>query len=123
MAAQTHSDRCEKICAPLRFHCRKRVMPFIATHTEKQDGYGYPDGLKGEQISTHRAHPSMSNEHLRRATKDRPYARLFPLDQAFSIMSEEVKRGGWDGSLIDQLDCLRAEGICTQLAAFRGPKK
>ena len=38
----------ERICAPLRSF--RNVLPIIRSHHEKQDGTGYPDHMKGEEI-------------------------------------------------------------------------
>ncbi len=45
---EQHTIAGERICAPLRSF--RHVLPIIRHHHEKQDGSGYPDGLKGEKI-------------------------------------------------------------------------
>ncbi len=96
----------ERICAPLRSF--RNVLPIIRHHHEKQDGCGYPDGLKGEQIPL-TARILQVTDIYDALTTDRPYRKALPQDKAFSIMRDEVRRGWWDGSLIDQLELLVRE--------------
>src|SRR6266478_4866178 len=103
---EQHTIEGERICAPLRSF--RNVLPIIRHHHEKQDGSGYPDGLKGDQIPL-TARILQITDIYDALTTDRPYRKALPLDKAFSIMREEVKRGWWDGSLIDQLELLVRE--------------
>ena len=103
---EQHTVIGEKICAPLRSF--RHVLPIIRHHHEKQDGSGYPDGLRGEQIPL-TARILQVTDIYDALTTDRPYRKALPLDRAFSIMRDEVKRGWWDGSLVDQLEMLVGE--------------
>ncbi len=103
---EQHTIAGERICAPLRSF--RHVLPIIRNHHEKSDGSGYPDGLKGEQIPL-TARILQVTDIYDALTTDRPYRKALPLDKALSIMREEVKRGWWDGSLIDQLELLVRE--------------
>src|ERR1700730_5272563 len=114
---EQHTVIGERICAPLRSF--RHVLPIIRHHHEKQDGSGYPDGLKGEQVPL-TARILQVTDIYDALTTDRPYRKALSLDKAFSIMREEVKRGWWDGSLIDQLELLVRES--TQQLANVGAK-
>jgi putative two-component system response regulator len=103
---EQHTVIGERICAPLRSF--RHVLPIIRHHHEKQDGSGYPDGLKGEQVPL-TARILQVTDIYDALTTDRPYRKALPLDKALSIMHEEAKRGWWDGSLIDQLELLVRE--------------
>jgi putative two-component system response regulator len=103
---EQHTIAGERICAPLRSF--RHVLPIIRHHHEKQDGSGYPDGLKGEQIPLTARILQVTDIYDALST-DRPYRKALPMQKAFAIMREEVKRGWWDGSLIDQLELLVAE--------------
>jgi putative two-component system response regulator len=103
---EQHTVTGERICAPLRSF--RHVLPIIRHHHEKQDGSGYPDGLKGEQIPL-TARILQVTDIFDALTTDRPYRKALPKEKAFAIMREEVKRGWWDGSLIDQLELLVTE--------------
>jgi len=103
---EQHTVIGERICAPLRSF--RNVLPIIRHHHEKQDGSGYPDGLKGEQVPL-TARILQVTDIYDALTTDRPYRKALSSEKAFTIMREEVKRGWWDGSLIDQLEVLVRE--------------
>src|SRR6266404_5611031 len=103
---EQHTIVGERICAPLRSF--RHVLPIIRHHHEKQDGSGYPDGLTSEQIPL-TARILQVTDIFDALTTDRPYRKALPPAKAFAIMREEVKRGWWDGSLVDQLELLVAE--------------
>src|SRR2546422_5470589 len=103
---EQHTVIGERICAPLRSF--RHVLPIIRHHHEKQDGSGYPDGLKGDRIPL-TARILQVTDIYDALTTDRPYRKALSTEKAFTIIREEVKRGWWDGSLIDQLDLLVRE--------------
>lgn len=109
---EQHTIAGERICAPLRSF--RNVLPIIRHHHEKLDGSGYPDGLRGEQIPL-TARILQIVDIYDALTTERPYKKALPKEEAFAIMREEVKRGWWDGSLIDQLELLVHEST-SQLA-------
>ena len=81
------------------------MLPIIRHHHEKQDGSGYPDGLKGEQIPLTARILQITDIYDALST-DRPYRKALSPDKAFSIMREEVKRGWWDGSILDEFEAI-----------------
>src|SRR6201984_1177577 len=87
---EQHTIAGERICAPLRSF--RQVLPIIRSHHEKQDGSGYPDGLKGEQVPL-TARILQITDIYDALTTDRPYRKALPLERSLSIMREEVKRG------------------------------
>lgn len=96
----------ERICAPLKSF--RHVLPIIRHHHEKQDGTGYPDGLKGEAVPLTARILQTVDVYDALAT-DRPYRKALSRESALSTMREEVKRGWWDGSLVQELERLFAE--------------
>src|SRR6202048_1510327 len=92
-----------RICAPLRTF--RHVLPIIRSHHEKQDGSGYPDGLKGEQIPL-TARILQITDIYDALTTNRPYRKALPLEKALAIMREEVKRGWWDGTVLDEFEAV-----------------
>jgi putative two-component system response regulator len=100
---EQHAVMGERICSPLRTF--RDVLPIIRHHHEKGDGSGYPDGLKVEQIPLTARILQVTDIYDALST-DRPYHKALPPEKAFSIMREEVKRGWWDGSLVEQLESL-----------------
>jgi len=108
---EQHTLEGERICAPLKSF--RNVLPIIRHHHEKQDGSGYPDGLKGEQIPL-TARILQVTDIYDALTTDRPYRKALPVEKAMAIMREEVKRGWWDGSLVNELEVLVTEsGVLT----------
>jgi putative two-component system response regulator len=100
---EQHTIAGERICTPLRSF--RHVLPIIRSHHEKQDGSGYPDGLKGEQIPL-TARILQITDIYDALTTDRPYRKALALEKAFAIMRDEVKRGWWDGSLLNEFEAV-----------------
>jgi len=100
---EQHTVIGEKICAPLRSF--RNVLPIIRHHHEKQDGSGYPDGLKGEQIPL-TARILQIADIYDALTTDRPYRKALPPEKAFAIMREEVKRGWWDAVILGEFETI-----------------
>jgi putative two-component system response regulator len=98
---EQHTVIGERICAPLRSF--RHVLPIIRHHHEKQDGSGYPDGLKGAQVPL-TARILQITDIYDALTTDRPYRKALPLEKAMAIMREEVKRGWWDGPILDEFE-------------------
>lgn len=100
---ERHPVTGERICAPLKSF--RLVLPIIRHHHEKFDGSGYPDGLKGEQIPlTVRILTTVDIYDA--LTTDRPYRKAMSPREAFFQMHEEIKRGWWDTSLVEELEVL-----------------
>lgn len=100
---EQHTIAGERICAPLRSF--RHVLPIIRHHHEKQDGSGYPDGLRGDQIPL-TARILQITDIYDALTTDRPYRKALPPEKAFAIMRDEVKRGWWDGSVLNEFEAL-----------------
>ena len=100
---EQHTLAGERICAPLRSF--RNVLPIIRSHHEKQDGSGYPDGLKGEQIPLTARILQVTDIYDALIT-DRPYRKALSVAKAFEIMREEAKRGWWDSSIWDTFEAV-----------------
>jgi putative two-component system response regulator len=100
---EQHTIAGERICAPLRSF--RHVLPIIRSHHEKQDGSGYPDGLKGEQVPL-TARILQITDIYDALTTDRPYRKALPVAKAFEIMREEAKRGWWDVSVLNAFEAV-----------------
>jgi putative two-component system response regulator len=94
---EKHTLAGERICAPLRSF--RDVLPIIRSHHEKQDGSGYPDGLKGDQVPL-TARILQITDIFDALTTDRPYRKALTVEKALSIMHEEAGRGWWDAALL-----------------------
>src|ERR1700756_2041530 len=95
---EQHTIAGERICAPLRSF--RHVLPIIRHHHEKQDGSGYPDGLKGEQVPL-TARILQVTDVYDALTTDRPYRKALSQERAFEIIREEAKRGWWDIAVVN----------------------
>lgn len=93
----------ERICTPLKSF--RHVLPIIRHHHEKLNGSGYPDGLAGDAIPL-TARILSTVDVYDALTTDRPYRKALTPEQALHTMHEEVKRGWWDASLVDEFECL-----------------
>jgi len=93
----------ERICRPLKSF--RHVLAIIRHHHEKLDGSGYPDGLKGEQIPL-TARILQTVDIYDALTTSRPYRQALSPKKTFAVMQEEVKRGWWDASLVEELEAL-----------------
>jgi putative two-component system response regulator len=98
----------EKICLPLKSF--RLVVPIIRHHHEKLDGSGYPDGLKGDEIPI-TARVLQTVDIYDALTTDRPYRKALSPEKAIAQMREEVKRGWWDASLVDEFEGLVSEPV------------
>ena len=84
------------------------IVPLIRHHHEKLDGSGYPDGLKGGEIPRVVRILTVVDVYDALATR-RPYREALPHTKCMEIMREEVRRGWWDGDVLEVLDrCLRS---------------
>ncbi|MHC1727288.1 MAG: response regulator [Syntrophobacteraceae bacterium] len=63
------------------------IIPAIASHHERIDGRGYPEGLRGDKISLFARMVAVADTYDA-LTSDRPYRKGFSHDEALTIMEE-----------------------------------
>lgn len=100
---EAHTVIGERICAPLKSF--RQVLPIIRWHHERQDGSGYPDHLKGDQIPL-MARVLQTADIYDALTTDRSYRKALSSERAFAILKDEVRRGWWDGALVNEFEAL-----------------
>ena len=83
---ETHAEKGEKIIAPLRSF--QDLREIVRHHQEWYDGSGYPDGVKGEQISLSARILTVADVYDA-LTTTRPYRKAFSQEEALKIMSAE----------------------------------
>ena len=102
----------ERICTPLKSF--RLVLPIIRHHHERMDGSGYPDGLKKEQIPLN-ACILQTVDVYDALTTTRPYRAALSSEEALAVMQEEVKKGWWDGVIVNEWSGLITSGGMGQL--------
>jgi putative two-component system response regulator len=103
---EEHTIVGERICAPLKSF--RNVLPIIRWHHEKQDGSGYPDHLKRDEIPL-TARILQTVDIYDSLTTERPYRRALTTEKTLEIMWEETRRGWWDAELVSALEGLLEE--------------
>lgn len=96
----------EEICSPLK--ALHEVGEIIRSHHEKLDGSGYPDGLKGDEISLETRIVTVA-DIFDALTTERSYRKALPVNQAIAIMKEEAAQGKLDAELIDEFESMLYE--------------
>jgi putative two-component system response regulator len=90
----------DDICRPL--NCLKPCLDAVRHHHEKLNGRGYPDGIKGEEISIDARIITVA-DIFDALYSDRPYRGKLPMDVVRKIMYEEVDNGNIDGLVVEEL--------------------
>jgi len=94
---RSHPLRGEEICRPMK--SLDPVLPIIRHHHERFDGYGYPDGLRGEQIPL-LARIMQVADIYDALMNARPYKPAYTPDQALEILQKEADAGWRDPNLV-----------------------
>jgi putative two-component system response regulator len=88
----------------------KGALEVIRHHHERLDGSGYPDGLKGEDISMVARIMAVADIYDALVT-DRPYRRGMAKDKALADIEQEAEEGLIDANVVSHLIALmRKEG-------------
>src|SRR5687768_14004907 len=92
-----------QICKPLP--SLAGALPLIRSHHEKLNGSGYPDGLKGDEISLSSRILAVIDVYdtLR---SDRAYRSAFAHDDAMEILRKEIAKGWWQEDIVEMLSDL-----------------
>ena len=88
----------ERLCAGLR--SLAAVRPIIRQHHERLDGSGYPDGLKGSEVSL-LAQIIGVVDAFDAMTTDRPYRLSLGLDCAIDELRRDAARGAMNPVLVE----------------------
>jgi HD-GYP domain-containing protein (c-di-GMP phosphodiesterase class II) len=81
--------------------------PVVATHHERVDGRGYPNGLRGDDISLESRGVSVADSFHAMVT-DRPYRRALTYGEAIAALVDGRGRQ-WDKEVADVMIALAAE--------------
>ncbi|MGQ0735540.1 MAG: HD-GYP domain-containing protein [Acidobacteriota bacterium] len=114
----------ERLCGNLR--SLALVRPIIRQHHERLDGSGYPDGLRGDEISL-LAQITGIVDAFDAMTTTRPYRTALGWPQAIAELRADVARGAMRGDLVERFIGLlpsfsiAGEGSNASAAAIRSP--
>lgn len=104
---KSHTIIGERLCGELR--SLSRVRAIVRSHHERLDGSGYPDGLAGDAIPL-RAQIISVVDLFDALTSTRPYKQPWSVQEAWSTMREQVKRGWYREDLVEALIELSQSG-------------
>ncbi|MFT5131645.1 MAG: HD-GYP domain-containing protein (c-di-GMP phosphodiesterase class II) [Gammaproteobacteria bacterium] len=79
----------------------RRVPEYAGGHHEKIDGTGYPNRLKGEQMSVQARMVAIADVFEALTASDRPYKKAMPLSQSLMILGQMKVDGHIDPDLFD----------------------
>ena len=79
----------------------KNVPEYAGGHHERMDGKGYPNGLRGEQMSVQARIMGVADIFEALTASDRPYKSGMKLSQAMGIMAKFKRGGHIDPDLFD----------------------
>ncbi|MEA3360123.1 MAG: diguanylate cyclase [Thermodesulfobacteriota bacterium] len=96
-----HPETGFNICLPLK-KTLGPALEIIRHHHEKLDGSGYPDGIKGEEISV-LVRIMAVVDIFDALDTDRPYRKGMPREKTFKILSEESSEGKLDKGIVEHL--------------------
>lgn len=77
-------------------------LPFVLRHHERIDGSGYPDGLRGAELSLPLQLISLADA-FDAMTSSRPYRSVRNDLSTIQILEEEAAVGRWDPALLPLL--------------------
>jgi putative two-component system response regulator len=96
-----HSEIGYKICLPLK-KVLGAALDIIRHHHEKLDGSGYPDKLKGDEISVE-ARIMAVIDMYDALISDRPYRQGLPPETVINILRQEAQEGKVDHEIVEHL--------------------
>jgi HD-GYP domain-containing protein (c-di-GMP phosphodiesterase class II) len=79
----------------------RRVPEYAGGHHEKIDGTGYPNRLKGEEMSVQARMVAIADVFEALSASDRPYKKAMPLSQSLAILGQMKVDGHVDPDLFD----------------------
>ncbi len=98
---KNHCEAGYRICLPLKQNLGA-ALEVIRHHHEKLDGSGYPDGLKGTEISAAARLMAVVDIYDALIT-DRAYRKAMKREEAFKILFSESEGGKLDGRVVECL--------------------
>jgi putative two-component system response regulator len=98
----------DALCGQMR--SLQAVRPIVRHHHERQDGSGYPDGLRGDAIPWLASVISVADSYDAMTT-ERPYKRSKTPEQARAELREEALKGWKHPAIVEALFDLQRSGV------------
>ncbi len=99
---QSHVQHTYNYLTKIPWTKKLKDIPRIACmHHEREDGSGYPFGLKSPDIHILGKIMSIADIYDALTAKDRPYKKALPIEKALSILKNEAEDGKLDKKLVD----------------------
>lgn len=95
-----------ELLAPMKTMAKS--IPIVRHHHEKLDGSGYPDGLSGADLSLAVRIVTVA-DIIDALTTKRVYREALSLETTYEIVEGEVRRGWWDGEMLQELKAALTE--------------
>lgn len=95
------------------------VVDIVLHHHEKLDGSGYPDKLKGEEVSREARIMAIADIYDA-LTTTRSYKPSMDVEQALRILDEEAENGKLDGELVNTFCQLVRKGTFDDVEKWMG---
>jgi len=100
-----HATITQNILKKLHLPKKYKELPQISgNHHEKLNGKGYPNGLKGDEITFEARILAVADIFEAVTSKNRPYKKPNSLSTAMKILGFMVKDGEIDGEIVEFLD-------------------
>ena len=107
----------DRLCGELR--SLRLVREIVRQHHERLDGSGYPDGLRGDQVSV-LAQIVSTVDLYDAVTSARPYRPALPPEYAFAELRDEAARGLRNPQLVEAFIDLARSGDLGRPTASAG---
>jgi putative two-component system response regulator len=101
---KNHASVGHKLCLPLKGSLGA-ALDIIRHHHEKLNGSGYPDGLKGDEISMPTRIMAVVDIYDALVT-ERPYRRAISKEEALAVLRQEADKGELDRDVVSALEKL-----------------
>lgn len=99
---QSHVDHTLSILNKIPFtEDLENIPKYAAAHHEYLDGSGYPNGLKGEEISIQARIMCIADIFDALSSPDRPYKQPLPIEETLHVLRQEALAGKLDADIVD----------------------
>ncbi len=109
---KAHPEAGARIIRPIS--SLQKPSELVLSHHEKLDGSGYPNGLRGEEISIETRIITICDIFDALYT-DRPYRKGMPIEKALEIIKSDADHGKLDAELVGYLNDMAESGELAQI--------